>query len=431
MVYRRSGLPHYYVAVPTRTGSCKRSTGSADKGTAKAIERMLHDLGPQGKRAWDLLDAVREDRLGLGALFDAWRMNGLDGLRARLADADLSEHIPGWLAWLADRVQPESVDHYRAHVRTLIPEGRPFSRSAFTAPAVAQWLATRTSLVAKRTRSATASRRRGDPPARPVTGSTKRRYFAAIQSFATYLVEIGVLATNPLRDVKAPPPNPPRCEFLELPDVLRVVEGATPPFRAVFALAYGAGLEVSAILALVESDINPRPREVRARGRKAWTRDRIARVADWAWPIIETHWRSVLPGERLFRGVDRWEAGDYHRERLRLLGLPHHRLHDSRHHRAVRMVRAGMPLELVARQLGHRDVVMVAKVYGRFVPTSQERDRWESIAAALDEEKWGRRGALDGAGNEKALEPSDPSACEDDSRGGTRTHDPGIMSAVL
>jgi hypothetical protein len=41
-----------------------------------------------------------------------------------------------------------------------------------------------------------------------------------------------------------------------------------------------------------------------------------------------------------------------------------------------------------------QDVVMVARVYGRFVPTSQERDRWESIAATLDEEEWGGRGAL-------------------------------------
>jgi len=74
---------------------------------------------------------------------------------------------------------------------------------------------------------------------------------------------------------------------------------------------------------------------------------------------------------------------------------------------------------------------MVARVYGRFVPTSQERDRWESIAATLDEEEWGGRGALGSAGNEKALEPESPSTCDGDSRGGTRTHDPGIMSAVF
>ncbi len=93
--------------------------------------------------------------------------------------------------------------------------------------------------------------------------------------------------------------------------------------------------------------------------------------------------------------------------------------------------RAGTPLELVARQLGHRDVVMVARVYGRFSPNRQERDRWEAIAAALDAEKSLEQCTNACTTNEKALERKRPSAWEDDSRGGTRTLDPGIMSAVL
>jgi integrase len=50
------------------------------------------------------------------------------------------------------------------------------------------------------------------------------------------------------------------------------------------------------------------------------------------------------------------------------------------------MARTGAPFELIARQLGHRDVTMVAKVYGRFKPDTEERDRWERIAAARDAE---------------------------------------------
>ncbi len=50
---------------------------------------------------------------------------------------------------------------------------------------------------------------------------------------------------------------------------------------------------------------------------------------------------------------------------------------------------AGAPFELIARQLGHRDIAMVAKVYGRFKPDTEERDRWERIAAA-SESKNGR-----------------------------------------
>ena len=180
-------------------------------------------------------------------------------------------------------------------------------------------------------------------------------------------------------------------------------------------------------------------RQVRARGTKAWTRDRLARVADWAWPYVEAHLASVLPGERVFRGVDRWIAGDAHRERLRALGLAGYRLHDARHHWAVRMARAGAPFELIARQLGHRDVAMVAKVYGRFKPDTEERDRWERLAAARDAEKWPGRVATDVANDaentEKSHEqtPASADAYEgsEDSRGGTRTRDPGIMSAVL
>jgi hypothetical protein len=42
----------------------------------------------------------------------------------------------------------------------------------------------------------------------------------------------------------------------------------------------------------------------------------------------------------------------------------------------------------MARQLRHPDMAMVAKVYGRFKPDTEERDRWEGIAAVLDREKW-------------------------------------------
>ena len=320
-----------------------------------------------------------------------------------------------------------------------MPEGEPFWRSQLTAPAVAKWLASRTGLTQKRLRAPSGSRRQPDAAPRPASAGTKRKYLAAVQSFARYLVEVGIIPANPARDVSPPPASDPRCQFIELPDVLRLVEGTALPYRAILALAYGAGLEVSAVLSLVDVDIDASTRQVRAKGTKAWTRDRLARVADWAWPFLQEHLAAVLPGERLFRGIDRWQASQVHRERLRALGLDGFRLHDARHHWAVRMARAGAPFELIARQLGHRDVAMVAKVYGRFKPDTEERDRWERIAAGRDREKWPGRIATDvatAAGEPENLHeesPATPDECEasDSSRGGTRTRDPGIMSAVL
>jgi len=326
MVYHRGGTDCWYVSVPTRHGRVKRSTGTTHRPTAKARQRAIEALGPDGARGCDLLDRVADGSLALPVLFDAYSRNDVDGLRARLDDVDLAVHVDRWAAWLVDRVKPTTAERYVTHVRTLMPAGEPFQRSAFTAPAIAQWLATRTALGQKRRPSATASRRKDDPAPRPVSGASKRKYLAAVQSFAQYLVEMGVLAGNPLRDVRAPRANAPRanaprCQFLELPDVLRLVEGAQKPYRAVFTLVYGAGLEVSAILALVEADVDVARRQVRARGTKAWTRDRIARVADWAWPHVTAHLATLLPGERLSRGVTRCAAGDVHRDRLHTFGL--------------------------------------------------------------------------------------------------------------
>jgi hypothetical protein len=74
---------------------------------------------------------------------------------------------------------------------------------------------------------------------------------------------------------------------------------------------------------------------------------------------------------------------------------------------------------------------MVAKVYGRFKPDTEERDRWERIAAQRDAEKWTRQVPTKGTKREKELEAEAVSDWEESSRGGTRTLDPGIMSAVL
>ncbi len=381
------------------------------------MAQMLAALGPRGTPDWELLDAVLADTVTIGTLYDAWQHDDLAGLRARLTDIDVTGHIDGWQRWLGDRVAPDTAQHYLVYLTTLMPSGEPFWRSALSAPTVARWLAARAG----------------------VSAGTKRKYLAAVQSFAKYLLEVGVLAEHPLRDVSPPPAADPRCHFLELPDVRRVVEGAPQPFRAMYALAYGAGLEVSAILGLVDADVDPVARQVRARGTKAWTRDRLARVADWAWPHVAEHLAAVLPGSRVFLGMDRWIVGEAHRTRVRALGLDGYRLHDARHHWAVRMARAGAPLELIARQLGHRDTAMCSKVYARFTPNTVERDRWEGVAASSDEAKWGRLVATSVAtemdnrveSREDSAGTADDAASYVNSRGGTRTRDPGIMSAVL
>ena len=279
----RDGLPPgarptYYLTLPTRTGWVQRSTG-VDRSWDGARHRADADrAGPATKaRLGSARRGPRRHPVSFASSSTRWSGDDLDGLRgspSRRRPHGARSGVGGLARGSGEGDDQRSLPGARAHPRA---GGHPFWRSALTGPMVAKWLATRTSLARKRRKAAKESRRREDPAPRPVSGSTKRRYLVAVQSFVAYLREIGVLDDNPIRDVSPPPAAPPRCQFLEPPDVIRLVEGPPRPIQALYALAYGAGLEISAILALVESDLDPASRHVRGRGTKASTRDRLSR----------------------------------------------------------------------------------------------------------------------------------------------------------
>jgi len=278
-----------------------------------------------------------------------------------MQDVDIEPHVSAWLKALESHTETDTRDHYKLYARSLIPEGKRFPRSALTHERLIQWLASR-----------------------PVGRSTKRKYHAAMSGFCEYLRSIGILQRNPMRDVKAPSPAPARMSNLESADVLRLIEAQSAPYNVLSALMHGTGIEVSVALGLKRRDVDPLRREIRARGTKTRTRDRIAKVAEWAWPMIEKHISLLTPNAQLFPGINRWTASDKHREACVALEIEDYQLKDSRHTYAVRAIRAGAAFEVVARQLGHVDTTMVVKVYGRFKPTEQEMTGWERIAAAQD-----------------------------------------------
>jgi integrase len=54
---------------------------------------------------------------------------------------------------------------------------------------------------------------------------------------------------------------------------------------------------------------------------------------------------------------------------------------------AVTHLRAGVPLELVRRQLGHSTPVLTLKTYGAFIPTAEDRVKWEAMVQADTERR--------------------------------------------
>ncbi len=165
------------------------------------------------------------------------------------------------------------------------------------------------------------------------------------------------------------------------------------------------GIEVSVALLLRRRGVDIAHREIRAPGTKTHARDRIVRVAEWAWPYVQVRLSGLLPDARLFAAIpDRWKARDAHTQAIKgtpatdsSLAVPGleeksavfkgYTMRDQRHTYAVRAIRAGTPAEFVARQMGRANAVLVHKVYGKFRPSVEEREKWELIATARDLER--------------------------------------------
>lgn len=368
-VYRRAGRDAWYVAVPMRHGWIKRSTGTADKSTARAMARVVEDVGPRGRRDWTLLDAIRDNRISVADVFDAHRRKELDALRERLNDLDLEPSVARWAKSLDGTVAVDTIAHYTGAVRSLVPEGVPFMRSKLTTATLNEWIS-----------------------GLGLKPGTRRKYAAGVSRWCTYLVEQHYITVNPVRNVRMPKPPKPRCHYLTTEAARALADAHEEPYRTFVVLLNASGIEVSVAGALRRRDVDVDRKEIFAAGTKNDHRQRVVRVAEWGWPDVERAVADLKPDDLLFPGFDRFKFGDAHRAVVRRLAavdtvFAGYTLRDARHTYAVRAAKAGTPPEVIAAQLGHANATMVLRVYGRFIPDRDDRDRWERIAAARDAEQ--------------------------------------------
>lgn len=361
MVYRRPGRSTWGIIITTPGGEVRKSSGTRDKPTARAIERALSDL--KIRRDWQILNAVIDGVLSPGDVLDATRTGSLDQLRARLDDVDLEPQVAIWLERHGQRVTQDTIAHYGHVVRSLIPAGKAFARSRFTIDVLDGWLA-----------------------AYPAGRSTRRKAHSAMSNFAKHLMRARMIMTNPMRSIDAPPANAPRLRYLDVLDMKRLANYQSEPFCAISALLGGTGIEVSVAVKLRRRDVDVPRKKIRAAGSKTHSRDRTVRVAEWAWPYLEERCAALRPNDLPFPGIDRREASDAHRAACKLAEIEDYRLRDQRHSYAVRAARGGTPAELIARQLGHANPVLVLKIYGRFMPSQQDRDKWERVCDMQDQD---------------------------------------------
>lgn len=362
MVFKRKGSKRLYFQARTETGWRQQPTGTTNRVQAQKVEAMWERLALE-HRAWDLLNPVLAGDVKVTRLWDLWRetRESVPEMRRRMADSDLAPLVTEW-AKVYGRQRPANAPKNVALVRTLIAEGSTLPRSQVTTA----WLTERLY-------------------AHTGKASTLRGLASAWSMFFAYLTDVhGLFDLNPMLRVKRPSPTPPSVKFFELDAVDRIVAyQPTPALRAFYAIAYGAGIETGVSLNLTRADLNQADKEIRAYGTKTATRDRMARVSAWAWPIIWKHAKELLPTARLFPADWRDDqVSKWHADTLKALGLPHLKLHNARHFWAVNHLRAGVPLEVVRRQLGHSTPVLTLKTYGQFIPSGEDRAKWEAAVVS-------------------------------------------------
>jgi integrase/recombinase XerC/integrase/recombinase XerD len=198
--------------------------------------------------------------------------------------------------------------------------------------------------------------------------TTVARKLAAIRSFYRHLVERGELESNPADLVSSPKKDSYLPQVLKPGEVAELLERipATSPLdmrdRAMFELAYAAGLRAEELTALDVSSADADGEQVRVEGKGGKTR--FVPVGEHAWRALDRYLsrgRGALhcgDSEALFlsKSGRRLSTSDV-RRRLKLqarsVGVSPHTL---RHSFATHLLEGGADLRTIQELLGHASI---------------------------------------------------------------------------
>ena len=215
---------------------------------------------------------------------------------------------------------------------------------------------------------------------RHLTKASVARKLAAVRSFYRHLVERGELVASPADLVSSPKRDQPLPRVLRAPEVAAMLDRipASGPLelrdRALFELAYGAGLRAEELTVLDLGDPDADGEQVRVRGKGG--RTRVVPLGEPAWRALDAYLRRARPAlaARSAPGPDgRMERALFLSRRGRRLGTSDVRRrlavwvravaldagvtpHTLRHSFATHLLEGGADLRAIQELLGHATI---------------------------------------------------------------------------
>jgi integrase len=165
-----------------------------------------------------------------------------------------------------------------------------------------------------------------------------------------------------------------RVRYLTIVECQRLLNACAPDFRNLVRAALETGARYGELTRLTVSDFNPDSGTIHIRRSKSWKARHIILTEDGAEFFAEMT-AGRAGDEFIFRRADGepWQASQQGRpmdeanERAKI--KPRITIHGMRHTYCSHCVMNGMPLTVLAKNLGHSNTTMIEKHYGHLAPS--------------------------------------------------------------
>ncbi|PYG00200.1 Site-specific recombinase XerD [Georgenia satyanarayanai] len=307
----------------------------------------------------------------------------------------LATQLDTHLGRVAAHATPGTVAGYRREAaRTWLPRLGDYPLDALTRDHVTEWITWQRGQETDRSRRARVrASRAGHAEPAAVTYSPKsiRNAHSLLSAVLASAVEDGHVPGNVARGIRVPSDHADRGRVFLLPDEFTAIYAHIPHhYRPLVATLYGTGMRWGEATALLVGSIELDGDQGLVHVRQAWKRGeqgdylgapksrRALRTISIEGPLVDLlrdHLAGRRPVEFAFtaQGGGRvWEQAFRPRVWQRAVeasGITKRPdLHSLRHSHASNLIRAGIPLTVVQRRLGHESIKTTSDIYGHLAP---------------------------------------------------------------